>query len=144
VDVARIVLGYVQALAWPAAAVILLMRYQRIIEKLLPGTIIKWTLGGVTIETTLKILKKAIEESSSDEGISQAQWSQLEDLEDGPREYDHTRDYDLLMPLRNSGLIRPRPRGFLTQAKKVEITALGRLLIQARIEQGTQVKKTVT
>lgn len=134
-DTAQIVLGYVNVLAWPTAAVIILLRYREIIQTLLPSTKVRMTLGGVTIETTLEALQKSIEESLWDEQITREQWSWLERLSNGPQAYDHKHDYDVLMPIRNAGLIRAQPRGFLTTAKSVEITSLGLLLLKSRQEQ---------
>jgi hypothetical protein len=135
-DVARIVLGYVQALVWPIAVVVLLIYYLPVIRGLLPGTRIRLTLAGVTVETTLEALRSSIEESVWDEEITAKQWSRLERLRrEGRVEFKYDRDYGMLMPLRNAGLIRAIPRGFLTVAKAVEPTPLGRLLLEARDHQ---------
>ncbi len=61
-------LTYVRALAWPAVTIILLIGYRRVIESLLPGTKVKLTLAGVTIETTLDVVAKSLEEAVDDEG----------------------------------------------------------------------------
>jgi hypothetical protein len=130
---AHVVLSYIRVLIWPIVAVILLIAYRRIIERLLPGARIKLTLAGVTIETTLDVLTNSIEEIVADEGISKEQWSRLEHIgTEGRVEFNYGRDYKVLMPIRNAGLIRPVPRGYLTQATEVELTPLGRLLLQAR------------
>ena len=102
----------------------------------MPSTRVRLTMAGVTIEANFEALRSAIEESVWDEDINQAQWDWLDRLRrEGRVEYDHARDYNLLMPIRNAGLIRALPRGFLTQAREVEITPLGRLLLEARDEQ---------
>jgi hypothetical protein len=134
-DVAHVVLSYIQVLVWPTVAVVLILRYRRVIERLLPGTRIKLKLAGVTIETTLDVLKNSIEEAVGDEGIGKEQWSRLEQIgRNGQVQFDRSRDYTVLIPVRNAGLIRPIPRGHLGQAKEVELTPLGRLLLQARKE----------
>jgi hypothetical protein len=106
----------------------------------LPGTKIRLTLAGVTIETTLEVLRNSIEEVVGDEGIGKEQWSRLEQMQRESRvQYNHQKDYGALMPLRNAGLIWSIPRGYLTQAKEVELTPLGRLLLDARKEQASSV-----
>lgn len=136
VDVAHVVLSYVQVLVWPTVAVVLLLYYRPVIERLLPGTRIKLTLAGVTIETTLDVLTNSIEEAVGDEGISKEQLSRLEQIgADGRVQFNYDRDYKVLVPMRNAGLIRPIPRGYLTQVKEVELTPLGRLWLKARKEQ---------
>ncbi len=76
-------------------------------------------------------------EAVDDEGINAEQLLRIEQIgKEGRVQFDYTRDYKLLMPIRNAGLIRPIPRGYLTQAKEVELTALGRLWLQARKEHG--------
>jgi hypothetical protein len=45
---AAAVLGYVQAVARPGAAIVVLLRYRKIIESLLPSATVSLRLGGVT------------------------------------------------------------------------------------------------
>jgi hypothetical protein len=114
--------------------IVILLKYQPTIQALLPSTKIRVNLGGITLETSLDALKKSIEESLWDESLTDEQWSWLERLTKGQSPYDKS-NYAVLMPVRNAGLIRAVPRGFLTTATAVEITSLGRLLIKARREE---------
>jgi hypothetical protein len=41
-------------------------------------------------------------------------------------------NYEELRPMRNSGFIREYPEGTLTYAKEIEITTLGRLLLETQ------------
>jgi hypothetical protein len=131
-DVANLVLGYIKVLIWPTVAFFALWRYRNVIRSLLPHTKVKFTFGGVCIETSVDTLERSVNESLHGRHISPDQWTWLKRLQDqGKTPYNHASDYDHLSPLRNSGLIREHPEGWLTDAKEIEITTLGRLLLEA-------------
>jgi hypothetical protein len=130
-ELARLVLSFVQALIWPLIAVLVLWRYRDLIESLLPRSKVKFTIAGVSIETSLETLQRSVEESFRGRRISAEQWAWLRRLhEDGRLPYDSAH-YEQLRPLRNSGLIREHPEGWLSNAKEIEITTLGKLLLNA-------------
>jgi hypothetical protein len=131
-EISRLILDYLQILVWPAAAVFLLVRYQPSIERLLPGAKIAFKLFNVTIETTLKTLQRSVEENFQGKSLSDSQWEWLTSLKNGQIEYQYGAHNPDLRDLRNAGLIRPYPTGYLTTSKEVVITALGRLLVDAR------------
>jgi len=131
-EIARLVLDYLQTLIWPLVVLFALLRYREVIQSLIPCSKIKVAFAGVSIETSLDTLQRSFEESFRGRPVSAEQWSWLERLyEAGRLPYDHNH-YGLLSPLRNGGLIREHPEGHLTSAKEIEITTLGRLLLEAR------------
>lgn len=130
-EIAHLVLDYVQSLIWPAVVWCLLWRYRDVIQSLLPRSKVTFTIAGVSIETSLETLQRSVEESFRGRALSADQWSWLSRLHGSGRlPYDHAH-YEHLRPLRNSGLIREHPEGWLSNAKEIEITTLGRLLLDA-------------
>jgi hypothetical protein len=130
-DIAHLILGYVQALVWPVIVLIALFRYRDVIRSLIPHSKLKFTIAGVAIETSLEALQRSVEESFRGRRLSLAQWDWLRRLSHGGRlPYDH-QHYDELRPMRNAGLIREHPEGWLSNAKEIEITTLGKLLWDA-------------
>jgi hypothetical protein len=127
----QLILGYVQALAWPCVAVFLLLRYRSVIESLVPRSRLKLTIAGVTIETSLETIERSVEESFGGRRLLPEQWAWLQRLaSEGRLACDQSQHKDL-RPLRNAGLIRVHPEGWLATAKEIEITTLGRLLLEA-------------
>ena len=131
-EISRLILEYLQILVWPAVVVFLLVRYQASIERLLPGAKVAFKIFNVTIETTLKTLQRSVEENFQGKSLSDCQWDWLTRLKDRQIEYKYGMHNQDLRDLRNAGLIRPYPTGYLTTSKEVGITALGRLLVDAR------------
>jgi hypothetical protein len=130
-EIARLVLGYFQVLIWPAVALFALWRYREVIQSLIPRSKIKLTFAGVSIETSLDALQRSLEESFRGRHLTTEQWTWLERLHEAGRlPYDHAH-YSQLRPLRNSGLIREHPEGWLSKAEEIEITTLGGLLLEA-------------
>jgi hypothetical protein len=92
---------------------------------------VKFTISGVTIETTLPILEKSVNEGPRGRQLTSAQWEWQKRLQvEGRISYDH-RYYMELRSLRNSGLIREHPEGWLSNCEEIEITTLGTLLLEA-------------
>jgi nicotinic acid phosphoribosyltransferase len=130
-EMAHLILGYVQALAWPFIVLFGLFLYRDIIRSLLPRSKLKFTIAGVTIEPSIEVLQRSVQESFRGGRLSEAQWEWLRRLaRDGRLPYDH-KHYIELRRLRNSGLIREHPEGTLTASDEIEITTLGRLLLNA-------------
>jgi hypothetical protein len=130
-DIAHLLLSYIQVLIWPIVAFFVLWKYRDVIKSLVPRSKLKLTIAGVSIETSLETLQRSVEESFRGRRISTDQWTWLKRLHDSGRiPYNHTY-YEQLRPLRNSGLIREHPEGWLSDAKEIEITTLGRLLLDA-------------
>jgi hypothetical protein len=138
----RVFLEYLRVLAWPIVALSVALSYRSVVARLLPGAAIELRLFNVTLKTSLPEIQKALTESL-DGDLSSEQWKWLEKLEDQCRieltGENRTDVIRLLRPIRNSGLIRTYPRGsFLEagspekEASAVEITSLGRMLLEAR------------
>ena len=83
------------------------------------------------LETTLPVIERSITESLQGEELKDEQWAWLIKLRNQGRTAFHPSDLQLLRPLRDSALIRAYPKGFLQNATAVEITTLGRLLVEA-------------
>ncbi|MBI2149114.1 MAG: hypothetical protein HYY76_12290 [Acidobacteria bacterium] len=132
----ELVLGLVNALAWPLVALIVAIAYRRVLRGLMPGSRIKFSISGVEFETSIPELERSVEENLHGRKLSGDQWNWLRRLrDDGRTKYDHA-NYEALRPLRNAGLIREHPEGTLTACEEIEITHLGRLLVNARDKRG--------
>jgi len=131
IKTAKIAHDYVELLTWPVVALVAIVLYRDIIRSLLPGSKIKLTISGVTFETTLPIIRQSIIESLGDVEITEEQWSWLVKLHTQGQSEIREADKDVLRPLRNAGLIRTHPKGYLQNAKAVKISRLGKLLVEA-------------
>ena len=110
--------------------------YRSIIARIAPSSTFKVNLFGVEIETTIPEFEKSIEENFRGRQLSEEHWVWLRRLRDGRRiAYDH-KDYEVLRPLRNTGLIREYPKGQLSSAEEIEITQLVRVLLDAYERRG--------
>jgi hypothetical protein len=120
--------------AWPVVALIVLLYYRKVIARALPNSKVTFAVGPFKVETTLETIERSVNESLRGRGVSREQLGWLERLSaDGPQPYEHRQDYEILRPLRNAGLIREQPEGWLTKAKTVEVTTLGRLVSEAAL-----------
>lgn len=129
---AQLVLNYLQSLLWPCIVVFALVRYRRLIESLASRSKVIFNFGGVSIETTMEVLERSIEDNLRGHRLSETQWEWLKRLKYGGRTaYDHQKDYEVLYPLCNAGLIWSYPEGFLTEAREVDISPFGKLLLEA-------------
>jgi hypothetical protein len=130
-QIAQLILGFVQALIWPLVALIIFLRYRSVINSLIPHSKLKFSIAGVTIETSLDTIERSVEESFRGRRLSTSQWTWLQRLRDEGRVPYDRNYYKELRPMRNTGLIREHPEGWLSAAKEIEITTLGRLLLEA-------------
>lgn len=134
-ELAKIILEYISVMIWPIITLILVYFFHDSILSLLPKSKISFTISGVSVETSLADLEKSVKESLRGQNLTADQWEWLDKLKvSGKTPYSHTY-YDQLRPLRNAGLIREHPEGWLSSAKEIEITTLGRLLSDAYTKQ---------
>lgn len=127
-----LLLEFVKALAWPVVAFLIACFYREVLRRLAPGSRLKFSISGVEFETSVPELEQSVEESLRGRKLTEEQWSWLRKLRDHGRSIYDPASYETLRPLRNAGLIREHPEGTLTNAKELEITHLGRLLVNAR------------
>lgn len=114
---------------WPLIALLLVLRFGRAIESLIPGAKVKVKLAGVEVETTLKEMTTIIRETFRQKELTDKQWVWLERLmTEGNIPYNNQTDHATLQPLRNGGLIREYPEGWLSNCQSVSITPLGEFL----------------
>jgi hypothetical protein len=131
-EISTLILNYLQVLIWPLVVIFALIKYKKVLEGLIPKSKIQMTIAGVTFQVNMDVLEKSVEESLRGRTLSAKQWDWLRRLSnEGITKYN-PKDYDDLRPLRNAGLIKEYPEGWLTTAKEIEITTLGRLLIDAK------------
>jgi len=135
--IAQLVLSYLQVLVWPCVLIFALIRYRRTISSLATQSKITLNFAGVSIETTVEALERSMEENLRGRKLSGEQWKWLEDLRkrDGRLPYNNS-SYDILVPLRNAGLITQyhqdgSPADQLRISTEVGITSLGKLLLEA-------------
>lgn len=125
------VIEYIKVLAWPVLVISLALLFKGVISRLIPGSKVKFKIAGVSIETSIPELEKSVTESLRGRKLTSEQWSWLRQLrDDGRSKYNHEY-YAQLRLLRNAGLIREHPEGWLSSADEVEITTLGFLLLEA-------------
>jgi len=132
VEIARIVRTYAAVLAWPIVAVVAVLVYRKVIPSMLPGAKIKLIVFGLTIQTSIPVLEQSVRESLGGRGLTKDQLSLLQKLRsDGRAAVDKTQ-LEMARRLRNAGLIRHCPEEeYLQNATEIEITILGRLLVEA-------------
>jgi len=117
--------------AWPLVTLVLVIRFRSAIESLIPGAKVKFKLAGIEVETTLKEFATVIQETYRHGELTDRQWEWLRRLKkEGETRYTHDKDYHDLRPLRNSGLIREHPEGWLSNCESVSITPLGEFLLK--------------
>ena len=130
-EIANIILEYLKVLISPLVITVLVLSFRKPIIALIPRSKIQFTISNITIETSLETLEKSVKESLRGRSLTKEQWDWLKKLnENGRLSYD-SNSYDELRPLRNAGLIKEHPEGWLTTAKEIEITTLGSLLFEA-------------
>jgi hypothetical protein len=130
---------FLQIVAWPIVALVAIVVVRPHLAALMSKAKLKLSMFGQSIETTLPELQEVIQEQA--EGTLTTEHVQYLDAlhESGLREYPsgiESAERKFLRPLRNSGLIMAIPKGaFLTEAKAVQLSALGRLYVRARRSQ---------
>src|SRR5262245_25577122 len=122
----RLFVQLVGLVIWPAAAITIALKYRKILAALAPGAEITPTIAEVTIKTTLREVERFVSDSLRGKPLSRAQWNWLRQLRDGRMPFEKT-ELGHLRPLRDAGLIRGHPEGFLQDAAEVELTQLGTL-----------------
>ena len=130
-DIASIVLEYLRVLIWPLVTIVLVLMFRESIVALIPRSKIRFTISNITIETSLESLEKSVKESLRGRTLTKTQWNWLKRLSENGRVSYDPNFYSELRPLRNAGLIREHPEGWLSTAKEIEITTLGSLLLKA-------------
>jgi hypothetical protein len=146
VEVLRIVL------AWPLCFLVVMLVYKRDIASLigslaslLPGTKIKLTIvGGTSFEIPIPVLEQSLTDSLGGKKLSSDQITLLTKLHDeGTSPLEHSSEHinNVVRPLRDSALLKVSGGGFLESgneyAKEIEITTLGRYVIEAEIKKSS-------
>ena len=121
---------------WPIVALIILFVVRPHLSELMAKSKVKLSMFGQSIETTLSELGEVIEEQTEGR-LTQDHIQYLESLSaQGVKDYPSGIDGNerkLLRPIRNAGLILTIPRdSFLTEARSIQLSALGRLYLRAR------------
>jgi hypothetical protein len=133
-DKAQLFLEYTKVLAWPLIALTALLLYKKIITGLVPGSKVKFTLSGFSIETSLPVIEQSVTDSLDGQTLTEEELALLKKLRnDGRITFERSAtNIKMARSLRNAGLIKHYPRGgFLQDARQIEITILGRLLVEA-------------
>jgi hypothetical protein len=71
-EIAQLVLEYLSKLAWPLVAIFLALRFRSVIAGLIPGAKVKFSISGVTVETTLAELERSVSESLRGKALNRA------------------------------------------------------------------------
>jgi hypothetical protein len=133
VTIVQTLINALNVLAWPIVALLIGYWYRDVFRSLFPGAKVKLTISGVAIETSIPVIEQSVTESLRGRKLTPEQWSLLKKLhDDGRTELQKLQtEVSTLRPLRDSGLVRGHPEGFLANATEIEITTLGRLLVEA-------------
>ena len=125
-----------QIILWPTVAIVALVFVRPHLSALMSKSKVKLSMFGQSIETTLPELEHVIEEQA-DGQLTEKHIQFLGSLSElGVKDYpsgiaDEERKF--LRPIRNSGLILTIPRNaFLSEARGLRLSALGRLYLRAR------------
>lgn len=140
VEMLRIVVLYVQALAWPTCVLVLMLAYKEVIARLIPGAKIKFSIAQFSVETSIPEIEQSVRESLVGGKLTDEEISLLKNLRDqGRTELGPSLTPATARPLRDAGLLTYFPRGvgrMLANAKEIEITTLGRLVVEAAEKRG--------
>ena len=131
IRIAKVAHDYVELLTWPIVVLVAIILYRGVIRSLLPGAKVKLTISGVTFESTLPVIEHSILDSLGDVELTEEQWTWLVKLRSQGQIKISEADLEILRPLRDAGLLRARPKGYLRDAEAVKITTLGKLLVEA-------------
>jgi DNA-binding transcriptional ArsR family regulator len=122
----------ITALAWPLAAIIIAASYRGTAKALVAAAKLKLTISGVTVELTPRDIEATLRDALHGRHLTEEDWGRLARLRKlGRSALDHSIETKY-RPLRDAGLIRVHPEGFLAQATDVELTHLGTLLVDHR------------
>ena len=116
-ETARVIQSYVAVLVWPLLIFVAMIIYRDVIRSLLPGAKVKLTILGIAIETTIPVIERSIAESVNGESLTNEQKEWLMRLKNGGEETFDQSQLSALRPLRNAGLVKNHPPGFLQEAK---------------------------
>jgi hypothetical protein len=131
------ILEYVKVLAWPITAIVLLLLIRPQLRELLPSSKIKVSIFGVSIETTLPELQRAMNECLGGQ-LGQDQTEYLAGLygilerayPTGVRQPES----QIVRPLRNAGLVKTIPsHASLGDSTAIRITDLGVFLMRHKL-----------
>jgi len=140
-DIAELVLKLLTTLVWPLVTVFFLVRYREALQSLMAQGKVKFTMAGVTVETTLAKFEEVMTDNLRDKTLLSSQWESLQQMAQAPIPFDRAKDYEHLRPLRDAGLIWALPKGHLGDAKEVVISPLGKLLLNARQKEQSKTEK---
>ena len=73
-------IGLSQSLAWPLVALLGLLYYRKAITSLLSQSKVRFTISGITFETTLAELERSVFESLRGDELTLEKWTRLERL----------------------------------------------------------------
>ncbi len=134
----RFIVGISNATACPLAVVVIALVYRKSLAALIPNSRLKLSISGVEVEITPRELQQSVNVSLRGRHLSREQWDWLRRLRDSGRTENPKDEYKVLSPLRNGGLILEHPEGWLSKAEEIEITPLGRILLDAHDSVGAR------
>jgi hypothetical protein len=135
-DVAKIVHVYAEVMAWPLVALIAIVSYREVIRSLFPGAKVILRIFGSSIEISVPEIERSVTESLGEDELTDDQKKFLKQLYKDRMRFDDRgldlKQISIARPLRNAGIIKHYPHDkFLAEAKEIELTTLGRLLVEA-------------
>ncbi|MBV8136618.1 MAG: hypothetical protein JO121_13465 [Deltaproteobacteria bacterium] len=131
IEISTILRGYSDLLSWPLVALIAVFVYRKALNRLFSADKIKLAIAGVEVQTTIPVIQASITESLHGRKLDDQQWRWLRKLREEGRTPVTEQDKRILRPLRDAALLRAYPEGYLAAATHVEITSLGRMLVDA-------------
>jgi hypothetical protein len=140
-DIAKLVLEYIQVLIWPIVAVMVIRKYGQSLIRVFEKSKVKLSLFGVELEANIADLERVLTAAVSG-SLTAKQWDLLERIGREGAIFVQKEGYKMNMPgdlnwirpVRNAGLIMTLPDGkYIEQATELVLTPLGRLLMEAKL-----------
>ena len=127
---------FLEVTLWPLVALLAILVVRPHLAALMSKSKLTLSMFGQSIETSLPELQEVIQEQAEG-ALTPEHLGFLESLhQTGTKSYPNgveSPDRKFLRPLRNSGLIAAVPKdAFLSDARAVQLSALGRLYLRAR------------
>ena len=138
-QIAEIILRYIEVLIWPLLLAVGLVSFREPLLGLINKSNVKFSMHGVTIETSVQKLTESLSETFKEE-LTEKQWYLLEMIQskggvsvkvEGLNLRTGGEDFEWVRPIRNAGLIKTLPEGHVIElSERLVLTKLGRLLME--------------
>ena len=133
-QIACIFVRYIEALIWPLLVAVGLFSFREPLCERIKKSNVKFTIYGVTIETSAQKLTESLSETFKEE-LTEKQWGLLEKIhnkggvsvkKEGLNLSNGGEYFEWVRPIRNAGLIKTLPEGYVIElSERLVLTKLG-------------------